>query len=102
MQNLKTVRSEAQNRRVATKRFVAAVIVRNPRKANESLHPCQTSICCPRSLLQLLIEIRFSAQLAGPCTLPLSLWEHCCTLVNCGFATAFIAPKHSGLQNLGL
>jgi hypothetical protein len=34
--NLKTVRTEAQNRRVTTKRCVAPVIVRNPLKANES------------------------------------------------------------------
>ncbi len=56
--DLKTVKSEAQNRRkktVAAKKRVSTTIERNLLKANGS----QPVICCPGSLLHILIEIRF-------------------------------------------
>ncbi len=73
---------------VATKKH-AATIVRYPLKANESppTRLCFARICCPRCLLQILIELRFSSRTANLRLQPYLLWEHCCMLANCGFCS---------------
>ncbi len=90
IKDLKTVRNKAQNqgnRPSLPKKLVTAAIARYPLKENGSpptrTRRCFARICCSRSLLQILIEIRFS------CTLPFPLWEHCCVLANSSFPLYF-------------
>jgi hypothetical protein len=100
----KTVKSEAQKRR-KPKKCVSAAIEQNTLKANSSppapTRYCFARICCPRSLLHILIGIRFFSRTVHSRTLPFPLWKNRCTLANYGFATVVDALKLAGLWHLG-
>ncbi len=105
--DLKTVKSEAQNwskNTVTTEKHFAGAIASFPPEANRSLtmpiRCCIIRICCPRSLLHILIEIRLSSRTAQ--IQPFPLRKNRCTSANCSFPVIFAACKASGLRYLGI
>jgi hypothetical protein len=81
--DLKTVKSKAQTQRkinAAAQKHASASIVWNPLKANGSpltpIRRCFTRLCCPESLLHILIEIRLASQMAGLHLPPIPLGEN--------------------------
>ncbi len=106
--DLKTVKSEAQQQRkktVVAENCVSTSIEHNPLKENSSppapTRHCFARICCPGSLLHILIEIRFFSRMVCSCTPPFFLLQkNGCALSNYYCATIFAAPELAGLWHL--